>query len=185
MTAGHCSKNGPFNPDGSVDFYHMPWSRVAYRLIGPMAPPNMSVVDKGLISKQNDNIGVIPSVRNIDDPEFPELRIYGTVDMDTVGSIVCKSGYFTHVDCGEILSLDATILYADDRQYSGVVKISHMGCEGDSGAPVFQFIEDLLPGIFITGMITSGSITQGICAAVPIALLITDDVYILTINDFI
>ncbi|CAG8855057.1 32638_t:CDS:1, partial [Gigaspora margarita] len=41
MTAGHCSKNGPFNPDGSVDFYHLPWgSTVGYRLIGQMAPPN-------------------------------------------------------------------------------------------------------------------------------------------------
>ncbi|RIB11128.1 hypothetical protein C2G38_2042936 [Gigaspora rosea] len=150
-----------------------PWdSKVVYHLIGPMAPPDVSVVDRGFISKQSDNIGVIPCVRNTNDPDIPELRIYGTVDMDTVGFIVCKSGYYTHVDCDEILSLDATVIYANDKEYSGVFKISHIGCERDSGAPVFPFAEDILPGILITGMLTSGSIAEGICVAIPIAMLI-------------
>ncbi|KAF0554406.1 hypothetical protein F8M41_019176 [Gigaspora margarita] len=163
MTAGHCSKHGPFNPDGSVDFYHLPWGNtVGYRLIGQMAPPNMSVVDRGFISKQNNN-----------------------TDLDTVGTIVCKSGYFTHVDCGRVLSLNDVIISASDIEYSGVVKVDHMGCEGDSGAPVFPVTPEQLPGIFIAGMLTGGIKAEGFCVVVPIEMLITDDIEVLTINNLI
>ncbi|RIB27678.1 hypothetical protein C2G38_2159968 [Gigaspora rosea] len=148
MTAGHCSKSGPFNSDGSVNFFHLPWEGiVGRRFIGPMARPDMSVADMGFISKQNSQIGVIPSVRNTDDQEFPELMIYG------------------------------------GDEFNGLIRATHMSCGGDSGAPVFQFAKDILPGIFITGMITGGHEGRDVCVIEPIAKLITDDIYVLTIND--
>ncbi|RIB27664.1 trypsin-like cysteine/serine peptidase domain-containing protein [Gigaspora rosea] len=184
MTAGHCSDSGPFNSDGSVSFFHLPWGGiVGRRLIGPMARPDMSVADMGFISKRNPDIGVIPSIRNTDDQEFPELIIYGTLDSDTVGSTVCKSGYTTHVTCGEILAFGVTVTFLNGMEFNGLIKATHMSCGGDSGAPVFQFAEDILPGIFITGMVTGGSEEQGVCVIEPIAKLITDDIYVLTIND--
>ncbi|RIB21644.1 hypothetical protein C2G38_2299068 [Gigaspora rosea] len=149
-----------------------------------MAPPNVSVVDRGFISKQNDRIGVIPSVRNTDDTENPELQIIGTIDLDAVGSIVCKSGYFTHVDCGMVLSLNDKVV-SGGIEYSGIAKIDHIGCEGDSGSPVFPVAPEQLPGIFITGMLTGGSEAEGFCAVVPIEMLITDDIELLTINNLI
>ncbi|RIB27979.1 hypothetical protein C2G38_1638835 [Gigaspora rosea] len=185
MTAGHCSKLGPFNPDGSVDFYHLPWGTIeGNQLIGPMAPPNISVIDKGLILKQNDSIGVIPSVRNTDDIDMPELKIIGTVDLDTVGSVVCKSGYVSHISCGVVLSLH-TKVFQGGRLYGGIAKVSMMPCRGDSGSPVFPLVPDLFPGIFITGMLTSRHVAKGYCVVVPIDMLITDDIYVLTINDLI
>ncbi|CAG8838731.1 20190_t:CDS:1, partial [Gigaspora margarita] len=139
----------------------------------------------GFISKQNNNTGVIPSVRNTDDTENPELHIIGTVELDTVGTIVCKSGYFTHVDCGRVLSLNDVIISASDIEYSGVVKVDNMGCEGDSGAPVFPVTPEQLPGIFIAGMLTGGIKAEGFCVVVPIEMLITDDIEVLTINNLI
>ncbi|CAG8816899.1 30313_t:CDS:1, partial [Gigaspora margarita] len=139
----------------------------------------------GFISKQNNNTGVTPSVRNTDDTENPELHIIGTIDLDedTIGRIVCISGYFTHVDCGRVLSVDDVIISASDIEYSGVVKIDHLGCEGDSGAPVFIGDQGTLPDIFIVGMLTGGIKAEGFCVVVPIKMLITDDIELLTINN--
>ncbi|CAG8835012.1 30191_t:CDS:1, partial [Gigaspora margarita] len=139
----------------------------------------------GFISKQNNNTAVIPSVRNTDDTENPELHIIGPVDLDTAGALVCISGYFTHVDCGRVLSVNNVIISASDIEYSGVAKIDHIGCEGDSGAPVFPVAPEQLPGIFIVGMLTGGKKAEGICVVVPIEMLITDDIELLTINNFI
>ncbi|CAG8722429.1 317_t:CDS:2 [Gigaspora rosea] len=122
-----------------------------------MARPDMSVADMGFISKQNSQIGVIPSVRNTDDQEFPELMIY--------------------------VSFGVTVTFLGGDEFNGLIRATHMSCGGDSGAPVFQFAKDILPGIFITGMITGGHEGRDVCVIEPIAKLITDDIYVLTIND--
>ncbi|KAF0553169.1 serine protease [Gigaspora margarita] len=187
MTAAHCSKRGPFNPDGTVDFYHLPWgSEGGGLLVGSMFAPNMSAieVDMGLIMKQNNRISVTPSVRNTDDQEFPELRIYGIVEMDTVRTLVCKSAYITHATCGKIISFNVRVINQSGREFNGLIKIEELSCQGESGAPLFPFVEEMFPGIFITGMITSGKVGSA-CYAVPIGRLITGDMYILTVNDLI
>ncbi|KAF0441207.1 streptogrisin [Gigaspora margarita] len=181
MTAGHCSKSGPFLPDGTVDFYHFPWgSTGGGLLIGSMAPPNWSVAiaDMGVIAKQNIRIGVTSSVRNTDDPEYSELRIYGTVELDTAGSLVCKSGYITHNTCSGIVAFGVRVINLRGNEFNGLIKINEFALQGESGAPVFPFVEEMLPGIFIMGMLVGGIIGRFSYVA-PIGKLITDDIYIL------
>ncbi|KAF0442818.1 hypothetical protein F8M41_003613 [Gigaspora margarita] len=191
MTAGHCHDNGPFNTDGSVDFYHFPWlgslvNDVAPGFIGQMAQPDLSVVDKGLILKQSDLIGVTASVRNSDNPDYQELFIYGTGVIDTVKSIVCKSGYFSHVQCGHIQATDASFYFIKDDEvveYRGLTKVDKIGFQGDSGAPVFGYELSLMPGIIIAGMLSSGNLLDDWNTFTPIDVLITDDIDIITVND--
>ncbi|RIB21443.1 hypothetical protein C2G38_2243954 [Gigaspora rosea] len=191
MTAGHCYDNGPFNPDGSVDFYHFPWpgsvvNDVAPGFIGSMARPNLSVVDKGLILKQNSLIGVTGSVRNTDNPAYKELFIYGTAVLDTVGAKVCKSGYFSHVQCGYIQSTGSSFNFIKGEEvieYSGLTKVDKIGGPGDSGGPVFGYEPSLMPGIIIAGMLSSGNLLDDWNTFTPIDMLITDDIEIITHND--
>ncbi|KAF0509599.1 S1 family peptidase [Gigaspora margarita] len=193
MTAGHCYDNGPFNPDGSVDFYHFPWmgsvvNDVAPGFIGPMAQPNLSVVDKAFILKQNDNIRVTASVRNTDDQNYPELMIYGSAVIDTVGAIVCKSGYFSHVQCGRILEIGAQFNFLKDGEvveYSGLTKVEKIAFQGDSGGPVYGYELSLLPGIIIAGILSSGNldIVNDWNVFTPIDMLITSDIEIITVGN--
>ncbi|CAG8598221.1 22613_t:CDS:2 [Gigaspora margarita] len=156
MTAGHCSRIGPFNPDGTFDFYHFPWgSSGGGLLIGSMAPPNWSVAIADM------------------------LRIYGTVELDTAGSLVCKSGYRTHNTCSEIVAFGVRVINLRGNEFNGIIKIKEFALQGESGAPVFPFVEEMLPGIFIMGMLTGGIIGKFSYVA-PIGKLITDDIYILT-----
>ncbi|CAG8688417.1 26340_t:CDS:1 [Racocetra persica] len=181
-SAGHCASNGPFNPDEFVDFYHLPWdSEVTDLYIGPMVSHTISGVDRGFILKQND-IRAVPIIRNTDDTEYPELHIIGTVDLDTVGTIVCKSGYFadiSRVQCGEIIAINAEITMGGEK-YS-VVKVTNMGCDGNSGAPVHQYLNELLPNVLLAGMLIGGN--NHFCEVVPLNLILTEGIHVITVNN--
>ncbi|RIB06101.1 hypothetical protein C2G38_2253416 [Gigaspora rosea] len=196
MTAGHCYDNGPFNPDGSVDFYHFPWmgmmesvvNDVAPGFIGQMAQPNVSVVDKAFILKQNDEIRVSASVRNTDDQEYPELMIYGTAVIDTVGAIVCKSGYVSHVVCGRIKAIGSAFEFVKENEiitYHGLTQTEKIAFQGDSGGPVYGYELSLMPGIIIAGILSSGNmgLVDEWNVFTPIDMLLTNDIEIITVGN--
>ncbi|KAF0488207.1 hypothetical protein F8M41_022408 [Gigaspora margarita] len=179
VSAGHCAING------SVDFYHLPWdSEIPDVYIGSLVSYTTSGVDRGFILKQNDSISVHPIIRNTEDQEHPVLYIIGTTDLDvgSIDTLVCKSGYlgFRHVECAKVLAVNVTVKMGDQR-YGGVVKVDHMGCDGNSGAPVYQYLEELLPNVLLVGMLMGGN--NIFCVVVPIKLILTEDMHVITIND--
>ncbi|RIB20063.1 hypothetical protein C2G38_1222230 [Gigaspora rosea] len=142
-------------------------------------------VDIGYIMKTNNNALVDPIIRNTDNEEFPELQIMGVTDPDTEGTVVCKSGFTTHVTCGKITGIRNTVtklVYGFEVFEINNLVISDMHCDrGDSGAPMYQYLEELLPTVLLVGMeFFSG---DNFCIFQPLRVLLLPGMQVITINN--
>ncbi|RIB16863.1 hypothetical protein C2G38_2188838 [Gigaspora rosea] len=87
-------------------------------------------IDKGYISKTYPDATTVPIIRNTNNREYFELQIIGTTDPDT------KITYcFKTLDVNDVVTID--------MKYSG----------GDSGALVYQCLEELLPTVLLVGIV--------------------------------
>ncbi|CAG8716831.1 9786_t:CDS:2 [Gigaspora margarita] len=107
-----------------------------FTLIGQMVTRQTSGVDMGYIMRTNSEVLASPLIRNTDNEEFPQLQILSVTDPNTV---VCKSGFSSHVTCGKIIGLRDSISGSSDSLVLYDVVISDMEYrEGDSGGPAYQ-----------------------------------------------
>ncbi|KAF0550424.1 serine protease [Gigaspora margarita] len=182
-TAGHVG------PSNDVDFYYVPWGGEITNntLIGKRVIRRTWEVDIGYIMKTNNNSLAGPIIRNTDNEEFPELQIMGVTDPDTEGTVVCKSGFTTHVTCGKITGIRNTVTKLMDGHIQEIFEInnhviSDMQCSGgDSGGPVYQYLEELLPTVLLVGIeFYSG---PGYCLFQPLRVLLLPGMQVITINN--
>ena len=89
-------------------------------------------------------------------------------DSQTVGTVVCGSGYFGGLYCGEIVGLNSLVTGVGGVIYSGYVlvkktKQNTLSLGGDSGGPWFVYNQG---GAIITavGITTAGNEQTGINA---------------------
>ncbi|KAF0550427.1 hypothetical protein F8M41_024552 [Gigaspora margarita] len=183
-TAGHVARSN------NVDFYYVPWrSEITNNtLIGKMTMRRTWDVDLGYIMKTNNNTLSGPIIRNTDNVEFPELQIMGVTDPDAEGTVTCKSGFTTHVTCGKIIGIRNTVTKFFDINRGEIFEInnhviSDMHCDdGDSGAPVYQYLEELLPTVLLVGMqfFIAG---DNFCLFQPLRVLLLPGMQVITIHN--
>ncbi|KAF0526952.1 hypothetical protein F8M41_013888 [Gigaspora margarita] len=126
-TAGHCDPSGI---PSDFDCYLDPWNSTdneTLYYIGQFADSFLEPIDFGLINIQNKNIEPIPSIRNMNSSKYPELIIEDVTEVSSNGAHLCLSGYFSHVKCGYVESLN------------GFASIGILGLDGDSGGSIFSY----------------------------------------------
>ncbi|RHZ75699.1 hypothetical protein Glove_212g218 [Diversispora epigaea] len=138
-TAGHClvNKEGPW--------YSKPWSSSGSPNVGDLIGDRVNAVnqpdDFGYISIAQN---VIPTyfIQNSDDTLFPLLKIKGWIDAG-VGTFICRSGFTTHVACGELIATGQTISDPTTGltlSNLDVIRYFYIAPQqGDSGGPHFTF----------------------------------------------
>ncbi|KAF0519069.1 hypothetical protein F8M41_016676 [Gigaspora margarita] len=111
-------------------------------------PDNVGKYDFGLINITGRNVGQSPIINNIDSETYAELLIESNNIITSHGTHLCKSGLSTHVTCGYVRGLGAVLVYAN-----GVIEDNFIlygkdsfetSCEGDSGGPVYSYLQSLL-----------------------------------------
>ncbi|KAF0550443.1 secreted serine protease [Gigaspora margarita] len=134
-----------------LEFYYLPpEGELDFTLIGQMVIRQTSGVDMGYIMKNNNTEGVI----------------------------VCKSGFSTHVTCGKIAGIRDSISRQSDGLVLYDVVISDMECrEGDSGGPVYQYLEELLPTVLLVGMVFGGG--DDFCLFHPVRTILLPDMQVI------
>ncbi|RIB20065.1 hypothetical protein C2G38_2081729 [Gigaspora rosea] len=178
-TAGHVARKK------NLDFYYVPWESgiTNNTLIGKMIMRKIYNIDIGYIMKTNNDTLAGPIIRNTDNEEFPELHIMGVTDPDTEGTVVCKSGFTTHVTCGRITGIRNTVTELFDGHRIFEINshvITDMQCnDGDSGAPVYQYLEELLPTVLLVGMVFHAG--HGSCSFQPLRAILLPGMEVITI----
>ncbi|KAF0527753.1 hypothetical protein F8M41_013482 [Gigaspora margarita] len=74
-------------------------------LIGQMNSAHLDKIDFGLIPIVGD-VKLEPSIRNTDSEKYLELFIDDDIAVSHNGVHLCGSGYFSHVKCGYVKSLN-------------------------------------------------------------------------------
>ncbi|CAG8834899.1 11038_t:CDS:1, partial [Racocetra persica] len=184
VTCGHCAAGGTKNPDGFIDFYYTPWNDVSNfspeDYIGPMTMSDVAVVDRAFILRNNSRFIPSPNIKNSDFRVYPELQISDVIlgpDQSMIGLPVCKSGYRTHVLCGELRSVNAKIIQSG-KNYENMILTSHIGKQGDSGAPVFIFSDVFALGplrVHLIGMLSGTSESDTFNSVTPIFKILKDN----------
>ncbi|RIB20604.1 trypsin-like cysteine/serine peptidase domain-containing protein [Gigaspora rosea] len=154
LTAGHCFANQPLNPAGFVDFYHLPWySPPTYDYIGQLEHYSISPYDFGLIHVINPIMLLSAIIKNNDYERYQELFIEDSASVISVGVHLCKSGYTTHVTCGEVTELNAAIVtdFGTKIKLETIV-FDAISFEGDSGGPVYSNALHLEPFVTVVGI---------------------------------
>ncbi|CAG8726123.1 43184_t:CDS:1, partial [Gigaspora margarita] len=173
LTVGHAADSN------HLEFYYLPpEGELDFTLIGQMVIRQTSGVDMGYIMKNNSEVLAGPIIKNPDNTEFPELQILTVTNPDTEGVVVCKSGFSTHVTCGKIAGIRDSISRQSDGLVLYDVVISDMECrEGDSGGPVYQYLEELLPTVLLVGMVFGGG--DDFCLFHPVRAILLPDMQVI------
>ncbi|CAG8697638.1 39872_t:CDS:2, partial [Gigaspora margarita] len=162
LTAGHCYQGSPLNPSGYVEFYLQGWySQPTYNYIGPLVYYSSVTHDFGLIRHVNTNSTLTTMIDNSDHPNlYKHLLIEEASNIDDVGVHVCKSGFSTHVVCGQVTELNVESSYQllNGRTFIWRELIgTDMGTiGGDSGGPVFSYSPIKLPYVSVVGITIAG-----------------------------
>ncbi|CAG8634259.1 22297_t:CDS:1, partial [Racocetra persica] len=140
-TCGHCITNGITNAEGQYIFDYKGINPPEY--IGPMTMYDLSGVDRGFIYPDNPKFVKSPYIKN---PEFrvqPELAIADTTPIagnSIIGATVCTIGALSNLRCGNVKTGDMTE-FVREHEIENMIVTTRMTQHGDSGAPVFRFIE--------------------------------------------
>ncbi|RIB07136.1 hypothetical protein C2G38_2114572 [Gigaspora rosea] len=146
VTAGHCYNS---SVGGSQEFFHLPWGSEDPGVeLGSMEfSETIEEYDFGLIDITGKNVGQSAIINNIDSENFRKLHILEDSTMSTHGAHICKSGLTSHVTCGFVRGLNTITTSAngdilEDLIYYGKDTFQ-ISCGGDSGGPVFSYLNDL------------------------------------------
>ncbi|CAG8779914.1 22164_t:CDS:1, partial [Gigaspora rosea] len=173
-TAGHCALND------NVEFYNLPSDGENPTLIGQIIIRETSGFDRGYIMKTNSKVLASPIIRDTVDEEFPELQIMAVTDPDTEGMVVCKSGYNTLVTCGRISGIFDSFTRPRDGKVINNFVMADMECRGgDSGSPVYVYLDELLPTIMIVGMVFGAG--DDFCLIHPVNAILFPGMEVITI----
>ena len=171
LTAGHC-RNGLFmrphnRPDGWI------WLNGPISLNGPVEMQG-HVYDYQVFELSPVASGpYIAFVNKLRIPEYPDsgwLKVTGSVPSGSqrVGMVMCGSGYFGGLHCGEIVNLDSSVTGEGNVVYDGYVLVkktrqSNLSLAGDSGGPWFMYNAGGL-NISAVGITTAGNGLAGVDA---------------------
>ncbi|KAF0413753.1 serine protease [Gigaspora margarita] len=172
-TAGHCAQrtNDKFN--------NMPSVGQDYTFIGQMIIRDIEGFDRGYIMKTNSKVLATPMIRDRDNDDYPELEIMAVTDPDTEGMPICKSGFTTGVTCGRILGITDTLTREQDGLVFHDVIITNMECTGgDSGGPVYVYLDELLPTVMIVGLVYAAG--GGLCLFHPVNSILLPGMEVIT-----
>ncbi|RIB00344.1 hypothetical protein C2G38_2234654 [Gigaspora rosea] len=88
LTAGHCYRDSPLNPNGYVDFYLQGWySQPTFNYIGPLVYYSSVIYDFGLIRHVGTNSTLTTMIDNRDNTNlFKLLWIEEAIDIDEAGA---------------------------------------------------------------------------------------------------
>ncbi|KAF0550442.1 serine protease [Gigaspora margarita] len=172
-TAGHNARSE------NVEFYDMPSEGEYNTLIGPMIIRDISGLDRGYIMKTNRQVLASPMIRNWGNDEFPELEIMAVTDPDTEGMPICKAGFTTGATCGEITGVVDTLTRERDGRVVNNVVFSDMECQGgDSGSPVYAYLDELMPTVLLVGLVFGE--TGGLCIFHPVNAILLPGMQVIT-----
>ena len=115
VDAGHCTQGLP-NWNG----------------IGPSQDSHFPTDDYGLI--RNTGQTPVPAVNLYNGSTQPISSASG----GSVGETVCRSGRTTHVHCGTVTGLNATVNYGNGEIVYGLIQTNVCAEPGDSGGPLFD-----------------------------------------------
>ncbi|CAG8788568.1 19792_t:CDS:1 [Gigaspora margarita] len=110
--------------------------------------------DYGIL-RIGDEVEPVPVIKNIDSPSHPEIQILNR-DLNPnihLGVHLCKSGYYTRVNCGYQRSNDA-LFFDENKPYRIAYIINIDNNRQDVGGPVFQFLTLGTASLF--GVLTGG-----------------------------
>ncbi|CAG8770426.1 12579_t:CDS:2 [Gigaspora margarita] len=114
---------------------------------------NITPYDFGLIHVINPIMLLSAIIKNNDYERFQELFIEDSASVISAGGSLCKSGYTTHVTCGEVTELNAAIV----SEFGSEIKLElivfdAVSYEGDSGGPVYSKALHLEPFVTAVGI---------------------------------
>ncbi|RIB23366.1 hypothetical protein C2G38_2139787 [Gigaspora rosea] len=182
-TVGHCAINGPFKPDGSVDFYYLGLNSLKTNIfVETMETYDFEPIDRGYVAvdTKNTELAIFPSIINPDSRTYQELFVVGqkVLSEKDIGSTICKSGYRTHVTCGTLIGIHGTFT-VDGKTYKSVLEAELFSAEGDSGGPVFQYAIDddgvVRGNVNILGLLLAGNSTSNITVFHPVDKILVDE----------
>ncbi|KAF0425108.1 hypothetical protein F8M41_006394 [Gigaspora margarita] len=144
-----------------TEFFYGAWNKPrTNELVGPILSDVNEHYDLGLIdlSNMSKSLKALPSIRNTDSEQFPQLYINDGMPVLIHGVHLCKSGYTTHVACGFVKAFD-TIYHAGDEEFdSDLIMTSMDGLGGDmilNGTSVYNIIGNVNTMILPLSMIIS------------------------------
>jgi streptogrisin D len=121
LTAGHCTNIGST------------WTLANGTVIGTRAGTSFPGNDYGIVRYTNSGIS---HPGNVDLYNGTTRDITGAANA-YVGESVCRSGSTTHVHCGSVTALNATVNYAQGTVY-GLIRTNVCAEPGDSGGSLFS-----------------------------------------------
>ncbi|CAG8759311.1 8176_t:CDS:1, partial [Racocetra fulgida] len=105
---------------------------------------DLSRVDRGFIYPDNPKFVKSPYIRNPGFRVQPELAIADATHIagnSIIGATVCTIGAITNlIRCGEVKNGDLT-WFVGEHEVENMIATTPMTQHGDSGAPVFRFLD--------------------------------------------
>ncbi|RIB30787.1 hypothetical protein C2G38_2308393 [Gigaspora rosea] len=163
-TAGHCYLN-------DAEYYLRPWnSEPTTYLIGKMNFAYLDKIDFGLIPIVGD-VKPEPSIRNTDSEKYRELLIDDDIAVSHYGVHLCVSGYYSHVKCGYVISLNGFASFQKHFQENLFI-VNLAVINGDSGSPLFSYKQDLMR-VSLSGILLGGANTDEVYGNIATVITIS------------
>ncbi|KAF0441702.1 hypothetical protein F8M41_003769 [Gigaspora margarita] len=116
---------------------------------------------------------------------YKHLLIEESSDVDDAGAHVCKSGFTTHVVCGEVTetNVESSFKASNGRTYitREMIRTDIINMGGDSGGPVFSYSPIKLPYVSVVGITIAGDESKTDYIPLSVILRITKLSYNLSI----
>ncbi|CAG8585756.1 26924_t:CDS:2 [Racocetra persica] len=140
VTAGHCASLN------ETIFYYG-------RVIGEVTSCKLAPFEYSLIKITDDNFKSSAIIKNTNSSLYNQLFVNDVTTPSSIGVHSCKSGPYSDVTCGNVISLN--VLYKDLGEIQRTFITNMISLEGDSGSPTFSYSSDLRK-VSLTGIVDGG-----------------------------